>query len=228
MEIKVEALRAVASHLPDAVLGTNTSSLSIGEIGDRVGRPENTLGIHYWNPPLLMPLVEVTAGQATSRHAVELATKLLGMAQKIVIPVQKDVPGFIWNRLQFAVLREALWLVDNGVASVEAIETVVRLGLARRWRHVGLFEGVYLGGPDNWERIASNLFPVLSTASHAKGLARLVIAASVEWGDAAERRDRGLVSDPFLFPSQEGNLARRTGAQPRADASPPIGVEQGN
>jgi 3-hydroxybutyryl-CoA dehydrogenase len=227
LETKVKTFRAVGTHLPDAVLGTNTSSLRVGDIGDRVGKPEHTVGVHYWNPPLLMPLVEVTAGEATSRHAVELATELLGLAEKIVIPVQRDVPGFIWNRLQFAVLREALWLVENGVASIDAVETVVRIGLARRWRHAGLFEGIYLGGANNWERIASNLFPVLSTASDANGLASRVVAASGKWVEAAQKRDEGLASEPFRYPSlSRETLAGAAGSLSRADSSGPAGAER--
>ena len=85
--------------------------------------------------------------------------------------VQRDVPGFIWNRLQHALLREALWIVDNGVATPEAVDEVVRFGNARRWEHVGPFAAAALGGIDTWQRVAGELFPVLSNADDAGDLA---------------------------------------------------------
>ena len=131
----------MALHFPDAVIATNTSSLSIAAIGEACGAPERTVGTHYWNPPLLMPLVEVIAGPHSGPEAVELARAAVASCGKRPVLVQRDVPGFIWNRLQYALLREALWIVDNGVAAPEAVDEVVRYGNARRWEHVGPFAG---------------------------------------------------------------------------------------
>ena len=128
------------------MIASNTSSLSIGEIGEACGAPERTVGTHYWNPPLLMPLVEVIAGPHSRPEAVELARAAVASCGKRPVLVQRDVPGFIWNRLQHALLREALWIVDNGVATPEAVDEVVRFGNARRWEHVGPFAAAALGG----------------------------------------------------------------------------------
>ena len=194
--LKVDVLRSVVAQLGGIAIGTNTASLRIDEIGSGIGQPRSVVGMHYWNPPLLMPLVEVTAGTGTAPATVARATELVEAIGKTVVPVHQDVPGFVWNRLQFAMLREALWLVENQVASIDDIDVVVRQGFARRWRDVGLFESIHLGGPENWERVAENLFPVLGDARDAKGLADLVRAASGPWVDLPGRRDRGLVGSP--------------------------------
>ena len=96
------------------------------------GAPERTVGTHYWNPPLLMPLVEIISGAHSTPEAVELARGAVASSGKRPVLVQRDVPGFIWNRLQHALLREARWIVDNGVATPEAVDEVVRFGNARR------------------------------------------------------------------------------------------------
>ena len=157
---KGAVLSPIAGAFPSAVIASNTSSLSIGEIGDACGAPERTVGTHYWNPPLLMPLVEVVAGPLSRPEAVEFARAAVAACGKRPVLVQRDVPGFIWNRLQHALLREALWIIDNGVATPEAVDEVVRFGNARRWEHVGPFAAAALGGIGTWQRVAGELFPV--------------------------------------------------------------------
>ena len=113
--------------------------------------------------------------------------------------VQRDVPGFIWNRLQHALLREALWIVDNGVATPEAVDEVVRFGNARRWEHVGPFAAAALGGIGTWQRVAGELFPVLSNAGaratwsarcgpDAAELAEIAVRATTGWRATAHPR----------------------------------------
>ena len=109
--------------------------------------------------------------------------------------VQRDVPGFIWNRLQHALLREALWIVDNGVATPEAVDEVVRFGNARRWEHVGPFAAAALGGIGTWQRVAGELFPVLSNADDAGDLERALWAGAEELAAIAEARDAELARD---------------------------------
>ena len=195
LPLKGRVLTPVAAHFPAAVIASNTSSLSIGEIGEACGAPERTVGTHYWNPPLLMPLVEVIAGPKTRPEAVELARSALESCGKRPVLVQRDVPGFIWNRLQHALLREALWIVDNGVATPEAVDEVVRYGNARRWEHVGPFAAAALGGIGTWQRVAGELWPVLSNADDAGDLGRALWADADELAAIAEARDAGLARD---------------------------------
>jgi len=193
--LKGEVLSPIAAHFPEAVIASNTSSLSIGEIGTACGAPERTVGTHYWNPPLLMPLVEVVAGPESRPEAVEIARAAVASCGKRPVLVQRDVPGFIWNRLQHALLREALWIVDNGVASPEAVDEVVRFGNARRWEHVGPFAAAALGGIGTWQRVAGELFPVLSNAREAGNLERALWADEAELAEIAAKRDAELARD---------------------------------
>jgi 3-hydroxybutyryl-CoA dehydrogenase len=195
LALKGEVLSPIAAHFPEAVIASNTSSLSIGEIGTACGAPERTVGTHYWNPPLLMPLVEVVAGPESRPEAVELARAAVASCGKRPVLVQRDVPGFIWNRLQHALLREALWIVDNGVASPEAVDEVVRFGNARRWEHVGPFAAAALGGIGTWQRVAGELFPVLSNARDAGDLERALWADEAELAEIAAKRDAELARD---------------------------------
>ena len=164
-------------------------------IGEAAGAPQRTLGTHYWNPPLLMPLVEVIAGDRTRAEAVERVRATLEGLGKRPVLVRRDLPGFVWNRLQFALLRECVRLVEDGVATPEAIDDVVREGLARRWRHVGPFAAVALGGVPTWERVGENLVPELSTAQHLGELGRWVPQDEAALAAARERRDRALAEE---------------------------------
>jgi 3-hydroxybutyryl-CoA dehydrogenase len=193
MELKARLLSALAKGSPDAILASNTSSLSVTELGGRIGAPERTLGTHYWNPPLLMPLVEVVPGECTDPAVVERTREVLKALGKRPVVVQ-DVAGFVWNRLQMAVLREALWLVENGVASPETVDEILTYGLARRWRNVGFFRAIALGGVDTWQRSAKNLVPEISAAGEIGDLRRWV-PDNGELAAIAQRRDRGLAED---------------------------------
>ena len=195
LPLKGEVLTPIAARFPDAVIASNTSSLSIGAIGEACGAPERTVGTHYWNPPLLMPLVEVIAGAHSRPEAIELAHAAVASCGKRPVLVQRDVPGFIWNRLQHALLREALWIIDNGVATPEAVDEVVRFGNARRWEHVGPFAAAALGGIGTWQRVAGELFPVLSNAHDAGDLGRALWADEAELAEIAAARDDGLARD---------------------------------
>jgi 3-hydroxybutyryl-CoA dehydrogenase len=195
LALKGEVLSPIAAHFPEAVIASNTSSLSIGEIGEACGAPERTVGTHYWNPPLLMPLVEVIAGPRSRPEALDLARAAVASCGKRPVIVQRDVPGFIWNRLQHALLREALWIIDNGVATPEAVDEVVRFGNARRWEHVGPFAAAALGGIGTWQRVAGELFPVLSNAHAAGDLERALWADEGKLAEIAAARDAGLARD---------------------------------
>ena len=202
LDLKAGLLREVAEASPAAILATNTSSLSVTELGERVGAPERTLGTHYWNPPLLMPLVEVVAGGQTDPKVVEQTTVTLRELGKRPVVV-RDVPGFAWNRLQMAVLREAVSLVESGVASPATVDEILTHGLARRWRHIGFFEAIALGGVETWERTAGNLLPLISTATKIPDLRGWLPGADRTLAATAARRDEGLARD--LIDERRGN-----------------------
>jgi 3-hydroxybutyryl-CoA dehydrogenase len=192
---KAEALAPVMPFTTEAIVASNTSSIPITEIGAKIGAPERTIGAHYWNPPLLMPLVEVIRGDKTSDSAVEtMMATLRGLGKRPVI-ADRDVPGFVWNRLQLALLREAVWIVEQGVASPETVDEIVRDGLARRWRYTGPFQTAALGGAATFERVAANLWPVLSCATSLSNLRQWLDESAETTAPLRERRDAGLAAD---------------------------------
>ena len=195
LALKAGLLRVIAEASPDAILATNTSSLSITELGEAIGAPERTIGTHYWNPPLLMPLVEVVPGEGTSPDVVARVRETLRGLGKRSVVVERDVPGFVWNRLQMAMLREAVWIVENGAASTETVYEVLRYGLARRWSNIGFFQAIALGGVGTWQRVGANLLPELSAATELPDLRRWVAADGGGLAEVVRRRDRGLVED---------------------------------
>jgi 3-hydroxybutyryl-CoA dehydrogenase len=192
---KAAALAPVVAHAPEAIIASNTSSIPISLIGAAIGAPERTIGTHYWNPPLLMPIVEVIRGNETTDAVVDEVSATLRDLGKRPVFVDRDVDGFVWNRLQLALLREAVWVVENGIASPETVDEIVRDGLARRWRYTGPFQTAALGGADTFERVAANLWPVLSTATSLSNLRRWLDEAPETTTPVRERRDAGLAAD---------------------------------
>jgi 3-hydroxybutyryl-CoA dehydrogenase len=157
---KVEVLTEIASASEDAIVASNTSSLSISRLADSSGLGARLLGTHYWNPPTLMPLVEVVAGLATDLASIEKISTILRSIGKepVLVP---DIPGFVWNRLQFALLHEALRLVQHYSVAPEIIDIIVKKGLGRRWSLLGPFETAALGGAQTFATVAAGLFPEL-------------------------------------------------------------------
>jgi 3-hydroxybutyryl-CoA dehydrogenase len=195
LALKAEVLGPLASRHPDAIVASNTSSISIGALGEAAGVAERIVGTHYWNPPLLMPLVEVVAGERTPLALRERVEALLRAIGKRPVVLEREVDGLLWNRLQLAVLRESLWLVEQGVATPETIDEVMRDGLARRWRLTGPFETVGLGGAATFDAIAANLFPLLSDAKSGSSFAPHVPSDPDQLTALRERRDRALAAD---------------------------------
>ncbi len=142
-----------------------------------------------------MPLVETIAGERTPAAALDRVIALLRAIGKRPVVLQAEAQGLLWNRLQLAVLRECLWLVEHGVATPEAIDEVMRDGLARRWRLTGPFETVGLGGARTFDAIAENLFPALSNASAGSGFAAYVPSDPDAHAALRERRDEQLAAE---------------------------------
>lgn len=145
-----------------AVLATNTSGLSITRIASATQRPAKVVGMHFWNPPHLIPLVEVIKGKRTSDVTARLMLDMVRRIGKRPVLVRRDVPGFIGNRLQFAVMREALHLVETGVASPEDVDTAMSAGPGLRWGVIGPLQTADLGGLDVFHAISSYLFADLA------------------------------------------------------------------
>ena len=193
--VKGEWLAAAAASWPAATIATNTSSIGVSELGRLAGVEQRIVGTHYWNPPLLMPLVEVLAGEATPPGQLQRVIALLRGIGKRPVELHAEAPGLLWNRIQLAVLRESLWLVEHGVATPEAIDEVMRDGLARRWRLTGPFETVSLGGAAVFDAIAANLFPLLSNARDTTGFGPHLIEDAETLRALRDRRDEALAAE---------------------------------
>jgi len=166
VETKAEVFATAAAATDDAVLATNTSSLAVTEVADRVpDDADRVVGCHWWNPPYLLPTVEVVAGEETSAETVERTAAVVEAVDREPIRVRRDVPGFVWNRVQFAVLRECAHIVETGVASPADVDRAVRDGYALRTAAVGPFETVDLSSLSLFRTIAAGIYPSLSDSS---------------------------------------------------------------
>ena len=133
---------------PDAVLTSNTSGLSITEIARKCSHPERVLTTHFWNPPHLMPLVEVVRGEKTSGEVITGVKELLERCGKSVVVVQKDRPGQLGNRMQHALIREAINIVGEGIASPEDVDLAAKMGFGLRLPVYGVLEHMDIVGLD--------------------------------------------------------------------------------
>ena len=159
---------------PTAVLASTTSGLSATALGSALQRPERFVVAHYANPPHLMPVVEVVKGRQTSEATADLVLRLLRHTGKRPVLVRKDVPGFIFNRLQYALMREAVALVRDGVATPEDVDAIVKYGYALRLPAVGPLEMVDLVGLEIYETIATYLWPDLDCSKEPTVLRELL------------------------------------------------------
>jgi 3-hydroxybutyryl-CoA dehydrogenase len=132
----------------DTILASNTSVIPITAIMQNLVRRERALGTHWWNPPFLVPLVEVIETQWTSPATVDFTMKLHNDAGKKAAHVKKDVPGFIGNRLQHALWREAISLVENGICDAETVDEVIKSAFGRRLAVLGPLENADMVGTD--------------------------------------------------------------------------------
>ena len=158
LEIKQEFWENASKTLrPDAILATNTSGLSINKICERVEGKNRFLGMHWFNPANLIPLIEIIRNDETDQKSVETVKNLALEIGKKPVTCKKDVPGFIANRIQFAVLRECMDIVEKDVATIEDVDAVMKYGLGFRYAAFGPFEVADFGGLDTFHHIASYL-----------------------------------------------------------------------
>ncbi|RPF54248.1 3-hydroxyacyl-CoA dehydrogenase NAD-binding domain-containing protein [Aquisalibacillus elongatus] len=167
LDIKRAVLQKVENHVPsDTVLCTNTSGLPITQIGSNLKLPERLVGTHFFTPAEHIPLVEVIKGEKTKDEVAEYVIEFLQNRGKLPVLVQKDIPGFICNRIQHAIAREAIYLNEMGVASVEDIDQAVKWSIGLRLALTGPFEQRDINGIDTHYHIASYLYKDLNNSTH--------------------------------------------------------------
>jgi 3-hydroxybutyryl-CoA dehydrogenase len=162
---------------PDCILASNSSALPSTEIGRHLQHRERVVGTHFWNPPHLVPLVEVIQTEWTSDAVVQATIDLLREAERSPVHVRRDIPGFIGNRLQHALKREAIALVAAGVADAETIDTVIKDGFGARMGVLGTFEQTDLVGANLTLDIHETLLQYLDRSTAPHPYLRALVAA---------------------------------------------------
>lgn len=176
LEFKQEIFKELdAICRPDVILATNTSGLSPTAIAKKLRHPERVVVAHFWNPPQLIPLVEIVPGEKTSRETVDKAMEWVKALGKQPVRMNKECPGFIGNRLQFALLREALYIVEQGYADVEEVDKSMIYGHGRRLPVTGPLCSADMGGLDIFHSISAYLFADLSNASEPSQLMQKLV-----------------------------------------------------
>jgi len=149
----------------DAILASNTSSLTLADIAVRVKKRDRLVITHWFNPPHLVPTVEVVKSQWTSDETMDTTYELLTRLKKMPVRINKEIPGFLVNRIQMAMIREVLSLYDKGVASAEDIDRAVKGSIGFRLASIGPLLTVDLAGVKLWLKVCENLFPVIESST---------------------------------------------------------------
>ena len=166
LEIKKQVFAHMDELCPaDAILASNTSGLSITAMAGATRRPRMVVGMHWWNPPIIIPVIEIVRGSETHDDTVAAVDALIRRIKKVPVLVNKDVPGFLGNRLQYALMREAIALWEEGVASAEDIDTMIRSGIGFKFPVMGPLETIDMAGLDIFHKVSGYLYADLNRDS---------------------------------------------------------------
>lgn len=188
-DLKQQLFAEAERHVgPEAILASNTSGIPITELGRAVQRPERVVGMHWSNPPHLIPVIEVIRGARTGDAAVATTRRVVERLGMIPVVVRRDVPGFVENRILYAIMREALHLLEEGIASAEDIDTIVKWGIGYKLAVIGPLELLDVAGLDIYHSVASYLNADLSSRADVSPLVRQKVAA----GELGIKTGRGL------------------------------------
>jgi 3-hydroxybutyryl-CoA dehydrogenase len=190
LETKQQVFEEVERYVgDDTILTSNTSGLPISRIAARLHRPERAVTTHFWNPPHLMPLVDLVKGERTEDNYVLRMRTLLREAGWSPVLLTRDVPGQLGNRLQHAVYREAFHIIQEGIASPEDVDIAIKNGPGLRWPVYGLMEHADMVGLDGMDAIDSYLFADLAVDKEPGPALRERIAR----GDLGVKTGRGFL-----------------------------------
>jgi 3-hydroxybutyryl-CoA dehydrogenase len=176
----------------DTILATNTSVISITAIASKARFRDRIVGTHFWNPPYLIPLVEVVCGEDTSNEIMDQTFSLLQGVGKHPVRVNKDVPGFVANRLQHALWREAISIVEKGIADAETVDECIRFGFGLRLPVLGPMENTDMVGTDLVLAIHDYILKHLESSPTSSPLLRKL----VKQGDFGFKSGRGFQEWP--------------------------------
>ncbi|MBY0123172.1 3-hydroxyacyl-CoA dehydrogenase family protein [Bacillus sp. S/N-304-OC-R1] len=160
----------------DAIVASNTSTLLISRLMEKAGFAERMVITHFFNPAHLVPLVEIVQHEKTKPEVVKTTIELIRSIGKSPILLKKEINGFIANRLQTALMREAFYLLKEGVASAEDIDTAITAGPGFRWAFTGPIEIADFGGLDTWQRVFDNIAPELDDSNGAPAIIQELVS----------------------------------------------------
>lgn len=192
LSVKQELFARMAKLAPAAVLASNSSVLPITQIGAGVEDKARLAGTHWWNPPDLIPIVEVVRGEGTDTSVMDRLVENLTYLGKMPVRVEKDVPGFIGNRLHHALWREAIALIADGVCDAPTLDAVVRNTIGLRLGAMGPLENADYVGLDLTLNIHDGVLPSLNCDPHP----HLLLRQLVERGDLGAKTGRGFLDWP--------------------------------
>lgn len=196
LKLKVEVFKEIDSATNDAVImASNTSTLDITEIGKAIKKSDRLIMTHWFNPPYLIPVVEVVKGESTSNETFSQTFTFLKEMGKEPVHVLKQIPGLLVNRIQTAMLREIIGLLEAGVATPEDIDKAVSGSFGIRLAVIGPLTTVDLAGVDLWYKGAKNLYPFFDVSQEPQKL----LTDMIEKGFHGIKTGRGF----FKYSSEE-------------------------
>jgi 3-hydroxyacyl-CoA dehydrogenase len=172
LELKHEVFRQFEEHVsPETILASNTSGIPITKLAEAAEHPERVVGMHWSNPPHLIPMIEVIPGERTAQSAVDATSELVRRIGYHPV-VEREVPGFVENRILYAILRECLDLVDRGIIDPEGLDLNVRWGIGYKLACIGPMELLDMAGLDIYDAVGSYLNKDLSTSGDVSSTIR--------------------------------------------------------
>ncbi|MFD4929151.1 3-hydroxyacyl-CoA dehydrogenase family protein [Peribacillus butanolivorans] len=189
----------------DAIIASNTSTFPISRLMETASFADRMIIAHFFNPGHLVPLVEIVQHNETKPEVVEATLDLIRKIGKSPILLKKEIAGFIANRLQTALMREAFYLLKEGVATAEDIDTAITAGPGFRWAFTGPIEIADFGGLDTWQRVFDNVAPELDQSKQAPIIIR----------DLVEKGKLGAKSGEGIFTYEESTVSQKINERDR-------------
>jgi 3-hydroxyacyl-CoA dehydrogenase len=172
----------------DTILASNTSGIPITKLGEAVKTPDRVVGMHWSNPPHVIPVIEVIRGAHTGQATIDATNRVVERIGMVPAEVKRDIPGFVENRILYAIMREALHLLDEGVASAEDIDKITKWGIGYKLAVIGPLELLDVAGLDIYTAVASYLNKDLSNESGISS----TVTSKVEQGKLGLKTQGGL------------------------------------
>jgi 3-hydroxyacyl-CoA dehydrogenase len=202
LSVKEDVFVQLDMHSPErTILASNSSTLMPSRMARATDRPDRVLVTHYFNPPYLVPVVEIVGSPETSDKTIEIARRLLSKVGKCSVVLKKEAPGFIVNRLQIALMREALSIVEQGIAGAEDIDVVVRNSFGRRLAVAGPFEVFESAGLDVVLAMMDELLPQIESSTEVPSVVREMVSR----GDLGIKTGKGF----YEWTPESGAALRR-------------------